>query len=383
MTTTDAVIDDGVVYIQAGTITAVQAAGAPKPAGFETVKPLDTHGTIYPGLIDLHDHLSYNALQLWDVPKKYVNRDQWAQGDVYRKLITGPMKVLAHTPAYVPAIVRYVEAKCLVAGTTTSQGLALSSYAGIQHYYRGVVRNVEQTDDPDLPEAASHIADVDAKDRAKFLKRLGQFDCLLLHLSEGTNKAASAHFLDLKSPSGDWAIANSLAGIHCVALDSADFDVLAGAGASMVWSPLSNLLLYGATAKIGEAVRSGVTIALGPDWSPSGSKNLLGELKIARLAANLDNAGLSDFDLISLATRNAAKILRWDAKLGTVEAGKYADLLVVSGQDGDAHSHLLTRSEYDVELVVINGFPRYGASRPMKSLLGPAAGQTETATVAG
>jgi cytosine/adenosine deaminase-related metal-dependent hydrolase len=383
MTTTDAVIDDGVVYIQAGTITAVQAAGAPKPAGFETVKPLDTHGTIYPGLIDLHDHLSYNALQLWDVPKKYVNRDQWAQGDVYRKLITGPMKVLAHTPAYVPAIVRYVEAKCLVAGTTTSQGLALSSYAGIQHYYRGVVRNVEQTDDPDLPEAASHIADVDAKDRAKFLKRLGQFDCLLLHLSEGTNKAASAHFLDLKSPSGDWAIANSLAGIHCVALDSADFDVLAGAGASMVWSPLSNLLLYGATAKIGEAVRSGVTIALGPDWSPSGSKNLLGELKIARLAANLDNAGLSDFDLISLATRNAAKILRWDAKLGTVEAGKYADLLVVSGQDGDAHSHLLTRSEHDVELVVINGFPRYGASRPMKSLLGPAAGQTETATVAG
>ena len=90
-------------------------------------------------------------------------------GRHYRKLITGPMKVLAHTPAYVPAIVRYVEAKCLVAGTTTSQGIALLSSAGIQHFYRGSVRNVEQTDDAKLPAAATHIADVVAKDRRSFV----------------------------------------------------------------------------------------------------------------------------------------------------------------------------------------------------------------------
>jgi imidazolonepropionase-like amidohydrolase len=142
----------GVVYVADGSIVAVSARSAPPPAGFEQVKVLETNGTIYPGLIDLHDHLSYNALQLWDVPKKYANRDQWAKGDTYRKLITGPMKVLGRTPEYVPAIVRYVEAKCLVAGTTTAQGIALASNAGIQRYYRGVVRNVEQTDEPELPE---------------------------------------------------------------------------------------------------------------------------------------------------------------------------------------------------------------------------------------
>jgi 5-methylthioadenosine/S-adenosylhomocysteine deaminase len=383
MSDANAVIEHGTIYIQAGTITAVQDAAAPMPAGFEQVKPLNTRGTIYPGLIDLHDHLSYNALQLWDVPNTYANRDQWAQGDTYRKLITGPMKVLAHTPAYVPAIVRYVEAKCLVAGTTTSQGLALSSYAGIQHYYRGIVRNVEQTDDPELPEAVDHIADVDAKDRDKFLKRLKQQTCLLLHLSEGTNQAAHEHFLALKATSGSWAVTASLAGIHCVALDKADFDVLAQARASMVWSPLSNLLLYGQTAKIAAAATSGLTIALGPDWSPSGSKNLLGELKIARLAATLANANMSDYELLSLATRNPAKILRWDNQLGTLEAGKRADLLVVSGQTGDPHAHLFTRSEYDVELVVINGIPRYGASQPMRRLLGPTADNAEAATIAG
>jgi len=379
----DSVVDDGVVYVRDGSIAAVQKANVDPPPEFAGVKVLETKGTIYPGLIDLHDHLSYNALQLWDVPKLFTNRDQWAQGDTYRKLVTGPMKVLAHTPEYVPAIVRYVEAKCLVAGTTTAQGIALSSYSGIQRFYKGIVRNVEQTDEDELPEAGTHIADVAAKDWAKFLKRLESFDCLLLHLSEGTDKAAHDHFLALQAPSGEWAVTSALAGIHCVALEKKDFEVLAKAGASMVWSPLSNLLLYGKTADTSLAHAAGVLTALGPDWSPSGSKNLLGELKVARLVDSLNGDGLSDVELIALATRNPAKILRWDEHLGSVEAGKRADLLVVSGAGGDAHAHLFTRSEHDVELVVVNGVPRYGASTVMRKLLGEAAAQAEAGSAGG
>jgi 5-methylthioadenosine/S-adenosylhomocysteine deaminase len=378
------IIDEGVVYVSEGSIAAVQEAKAPRPAGFEELKVLQTNGTIYPGLIDLHDHLSYNALQLWDVPKKYTNRDQWAQGDTYRKLITGPMKVLAHTPKYVPAVVRYVECKCLAAGTTTAQGIALSSYAGIQHFYKGIVRNVEQTDEPELPEAGTHISDVEAKDRDKFLRRLQGLDCLLLHLSEGTNDAAREHFLSLQAPSGKWAITESLAGIHCVALQPEDFDVLAGAKAAMVWSPLSNLLLYGKTADVSAAHAAGVLIGLGPDWSPSGSKNLLGELKLARLVNQLDGSDdLSDYQILSFATRDAVKVLHWDRQLGTLEGGKRADLLVVAGDGGDGHAHLFTRSEHDVELVVINGTPRYGASQVMRPLLGVGSARAETRTVAG
>jgi 5-methylthioadenosine/S-adenosylhomocysteine deaminase len=377
------VVEDGVVYMSNSSIVAVLDRSAPAPPGFEHLKVLDTKGTIYPGLIDLHDHLSYNALQLWDVPKQYSNRDQWAKGDTYRQLITGPMKVLGRTPEYVPAIVRYVESKCLVGGTTTAQGIALASNAGIQRYYRGVVRNVEQTDEPELPEAATHIADVEATDRAKFLKRLESEDCLLLHLSEGVDDAARSHFLDLEGSDGKWAVTGSLAGIHCVALKRKDFDVLAHVGASMVWSPLSNLLLYGNTADVGAARAAGVVVALGPDWSPSGSKNLLGELKLARLVSSLGSDGLSDFDLLSLATRSAATILRWDKALGTVEAGKRADLLVLRGAQGDAHAHLFDCGEDDVELVVVNGVPRYGAAQPMTRLLGADAEKAEKATIAG
>jgi 5-methylthioadenosine/S-adenosylhomocysteine deaminase len=168
-----------------------------------------------------------------------------------------------------------------------------------------------------------------------------------------------------------------------VALQKKDFEVLAKAEAGMVWSPLSNLLLYGATADAARAREAGVLMALGPDWSPSGSKNLLGELKVARLVSGLGSDSLSDFELLSLATRNAAKILRWDKQLGTLERGKRADLLVVAGEGGDAHGHLFTRSEHDVELVVVNGVPRYGASQVVRRLLGEAAAKAETGTVGG
>src|SRR4051812_28438221 len=77
-----AVLARGTIYIDAGRIVAVtDAAGSPPPKappGFEHVKPVDVGGTIFPGLIELHNHLSYNALRLWDVPKKFANRDQWS-----------------------------------------------------------------------------------------------------------------------------------------------------------------------------------------------------------------------------------------------------------------------------------------------------------------
>src|SRR5438552_4845344 len=179
------VIKDGVVYIRDNVIVAVQPSSAPEPTGFDQTSIVDTGGTIYPGLIELHNHLSYNALPLWDVPKKYTNRNQWSGPSTpeYHRLVTGPMSVLGKLPEYVNAIVRFVECRCLLGGVTTSQGIALTSNEGIVKHYRGLVRNVESTGDSNLPKAATHILDVEAKDAAKFMARLTGSTCLLLHLS--------------------------------------------------------------------------------------------------------------------------------------------------------------------------------------------------------
>ena len=146
-------------------------------------------------------------------------------------------------------------------------------------------------------------------------------------------------------------------------------------GGSMVWSPLSNLLLYGATARVDAAKRAGVRIGLGSDWSPSGSKNLLGELKVAWLySQHLLDGLFSARDLVAMATRDAAAILKWHKALGTLEPGKRADLLVIAGKTGDPYEALIKAKETAIRLVMINGVARYGMPSLMVAL--GAKGQT-------
>jgi imidazolonepropionase-like amidohydrolase len=68
---------DGIVYVEKGRPAAVLDRAEAAPAGFEGVGVVETGGTIFPGLIELHNHLSYNALPLWaPVPKRFEHRGQ-------------------------------------------------------------------------------------------------------------------------------------------------------------------------------------------------------------------------------------------------------------------------------------------------------------------
>ena len=374
---------DAVVYVDKGRLVAVQDRAQPVPAGFEGVVTVETGGTLFPGLIELHNHLSYNALPLWaPVPRRFEHRGQWPVYKDYRPMISGPMTVIGKhrdakgRPDLLPALVRYVECKCLLGGVTTSQGVKLSSNSGIQRFYCGIVRNVEQTDDVDLSEAQGRIPDVDAKDARRFLTRLKKEDsCFLLHLSEGVTdpkqpvSVARRHFLALEVAPKQWALDDTFTAIHAAGLLPQDFDVLAQYGASMVWSPLSNLLLYGGTARVEAARAAGVLIGLGSDWSPTGSKNLLGELKVAWLYSQEELAGaITARDLAAMATVDAARILKWHKALGTIEPGKRADILVIDGIAGDPYEQLIRAKETDIRLVMINGVARYGLPDLMAAL---------------
>ena len=356
------VIPRGRIYVDAARIAAVVPAAAPPPAGMENVTVIRTGGTIFPGLIELHNHLSYNALPMWALTERFDNRGIWGGRPDYRQLVSRPASVLGRTEGLVQSVVRYVEVKCLVSGVTTTQGVTLSSNAGIRRFYRGVVRNVEQTDEPDLQEASTRIADVSSGDAIRFLEQLRrERSLLLLHLSEGIDNTARRHFQALQIQGDEWAITSTLAGIHCCGLQDEDYATLASHQGSMVWSPFSNLLLYGRTSDFARARREGVPMALGPDWSPTGSKNLLAELKVARIVSEEAGGVFSDREIVAMATINAARILKWDASLGSIESGKRADLMVVDNQTGDAYDKLIDARETSVTLVVIDGIPRYGS----------------------
>jgi len=374
---------DGVVYIGNGAIVAVQARSKAAPSGFAGVAVVETGGTLFPGLIELHNHLSYIALPLWaPVPRRFDNRGQWPSHADYRPMVSGPMTVIGKYKnaqgkyPLLPALIRYVECKCLLGGVTTSQGVRLASNAGIQRFYRGIVRNVEQTDETELPEAQGRIPDMDANDAKSFLARLNKEDsCFLLHLSEGVTdpavplSAARKHFLALEIAPDKWALNDKFTGIHAAGLLPDDFHVMADHGSSMVWSPLSNLLLYGGTARVDAAKKAGVLIALGSDWSPTGSKNLLGELKVAWLYnEHYLNKLFKAREIVAMATCNAARILKWGNKCGVLKAGARADLLVIDGTASDPYKALLQARETDIRLVMINGVARYGLPAVMGKL---------------
>ena len=368
------VLSQGAIYIDGNTIVAVADKAAPPPAGFTGAQIVDTGGTIFPGLIELHNHLSYDALQMWQVPKKFSDRGQWQSNSDYVANVSGPMGVIAKSndPHLLASLVRYVETKCLLGGVTTSQGISLKG-DNLDTYYKSAMRVVDDPGDPKFPRASTRIPDVDASDWAAFKKDVDKASCLLLHLSEGLDPKAREAFLALQNPqSKEWAIGPALAGIHCAALQSADFALMASKGASAVWSPLSNLLLYGGTTDVKAAREAGVPVALGSDWSPSGSKNLLHELKVAMIVNSVNGIGMADRDLVAMVTAVPASIVKWEALIGSLSAGKRADLLVVNAPaSADPYGSLLKAHETDVTLVMIDGRAVVG----MKALM-TAFGQT-------
>lgn len=357
------ILRQGRVCIDGTRIAAVLADTDPPPPGFEGVATTATGGTIFPGLIDLHNHLTYNMLPLWQVPRRYTNRNQWRTEEAtYQSDVARPASLLAKHPDadYTRAIIRYAECRSLFGGVTTAQGMSLSSTNGMRKLFEGLVRNVEQPIEQGWPVAAGQTLDYHPDEiTTKLMPALASGMPFFYHLSEGTDRGARQRFRDLLLDDGRWAVGKSMICIHCVGLKSRDFHVMAHT-AGMVWSPTSNLLLYGRTADVAAAKARGVPIALGADWSPSGCKNLLGELKVARAVSRKLGGLFSARELVEMVTRVPATMLGWGGHVGSIAAGLRADLLVIEGSHADPYAALVDAEETAIRAILIDGRIRVG-----------------------
>lgn len=361
----DRVIDKGRVLVDDGRIVAVLGPGDRAPSDYAGIAEFETGGSIYPGLIDLHNHFVYNCLPLWSVPKPYENRRRWARESEYAANVSLPVRALAEQELSAKALVRYVEAKALSGGTTTGQGIRTRVNGGLK-LFKGAMRNAEQSDDSALPSAGTRVPDLWANPENVQLFR-GRLDALrayFYHLAEGTDVPARETFLDLDMND---LVQNSLVGIHCLGLRAEDFKKYAARGAKVIWSPFSNLLLYGKTLSLDLLRSVGPRFAIGCDWSPTGSKNLLHELKVARWEARRQGADLSDRDLVRAVTAQPAQILAWGEHLGQLREGFLADLIVIRG-DGVPYTEVVEARERQIALVVVDGQARFGEPELMSSL---------------
>jgi cytosine/adenosine deaminase-related metal-dependent hydrolase len=358
-------IPRGALYIDRdGLIVAVASEDDPPPPGFEGANRVATGGVVYPGLIDLHNHIAYNCLPLWIAPGRaqpWTARDQWPKDPDYRPSITLPVNALC--AANGKAVLKYVETKAVVGGVTAIQG---SSKVG-RPFEGWMVRNIEyETFGTGVVRVRQAVFSLQGEDEFRKVKReLDDGDAFIYHLSEGTDPALRAEYEAMGSRG---CIASRFVGIHCTALGDPQFADWTPRGGSIVWSPFSNLWLYGATTDVATARARGLRLCLGSDWAPSGTKNLLGELKVADLVnRSLLGGLLSDEELCRMVTCNPADAIGWESRLGRLRAGCCGDVVVLAQGEQDVYRNLVVALERDVELVMINGYPMYGVAALMQA----------------
>lgn len=361
-----------------GMVTAITHARTAAPPGFEDATVVDVGSSlVFPGLIDLHNHLAYNTLPLWTEPnrpsdKPFLHHNTWPGAQSYAPSVTWP--AYTFITASPDELLAYAETRAIVGGTTTIQGSPPKN----RPRDGWVVRNAEDekwgSTDANLIYASTlTLKPTGLADQAVHMRHGSSF---IYHCSEGQVDSVVAREFSDAATAG--CLQEGFIAVHCNAIEPKAFASWRKQGA-VVWSPFSNMWLYGSTTNVPAAIEAGLTLCLGSDWGPSGTRSVLGELKVARLVSDANGWGFSDSDLVRMVTTNPGDALArpWKRQIGRLQPGAVADLVVIraSGRP-DPFRALVNARERDVDLVVIGGHAEYG-----KPALMAAAGSSTTTSL--
>ena len=327
-------------------------------------------GVISPGLFNAHDHLGFNTT---GEPKphgeeRFDHRHDWRKGK------RGHMSVKSNGSNNKAEAVQYSELRHLLSGATSIAGSAGAP---------GLLRNLDQAANNgglsgltvDYSTFPLGDSDGDLIDSGCNYPRIDSENVLnntiyLPHVAEGIDAEANNEFKCLNGGSGRDLIAANTSIIHGIGLTAADIADMSASGAKLVWSPRTNIDLYGQTADIPTYKRLGVTIALGTDWIISGSMNMQRELAcVNELNSVYLNQTLSEREIFEMATINGAMALGAQDRLGSIEAGKIADLVIFDGSESGLNYRAIMSGQIDrVALVTRGGEALYGAEALIDAL---------------
>jgi len=359
---------EGELVIEGETIACI-AVDCEDPAG--ATRYSVTNAYIFPGFIDSHNHVAYNVLPKWTPPKLYQNRGQWQRAQSYKEF-KKPYAELKDDKDLYCEMVKYGEIKALVSGITTIQGTSPN-----RNCFRVLIRNAENQNGLGLPSThiRTYILDVSS---FKETVNWSVTKAFVVHLSEGIDEKSRQEFDELKNKG---LFKPQTVIIHGTALGSSEFQQMAQVGAKLIWSPQSNLVLYGKTTNIKSALQRGVIVSLGVDWNPTGSDTIFDELRVAaQVNENELGNAIALTDWIKMITVNPAKALALDQHIGRLAPSLKADITVLRSRDGDPHGSLLKTHLEDVQMVWVGGNLLYGNEAILKKVK---PGQCETITVHG
>ncbi|HEV2764207.1 MAG TPA: 5'-deoxyadenosine deaminase [Pyrinomonadaceae bacterium] len=120
---------------------------------------------------------------------------------------------------------------------------------------------------------------------------------------------------------------------HCVHLDDAELDILARTGTHVSHCPSSNLKLGSGLAPVTRMLERGVSVSLGADGAPCNNRlDMFTEMRTAALLQKVVHGAeaLPARRALRMATADGARALGLGDELGTLEAGRRADIQVVA-----------------------------------------------------
>jgi len=124
-----------------------------------------------------------------------------------------------------------------------------------------------------------------------------------------------------------------LLAVHMTQLNNEEIQLMAENNASVVHCPESNLKLASGFCPVQRLWSAGVNVALGTDGAASNNDlDMLGEMRTAALLAKAvaqDASALPAHDALRMATINGAKALGMEDTIGSLEAGKSADIVAI------------------------------------------------------
>ena len=119
---------------------------------------------------------------------------------------------------------------------------------------------------------------------------------------------------------------------HGVHLTDEELAIVKEYGLSVINNPSSNMKLTSGALDVKKLMEMGINVALGTDGASSNNNlNMLEEMHVAALSASLKALKpMRAYDVLKMATINGAKALHLDDRLGTLEVGKDADIILIS-----------------------------------------------------
>ncbi|MGC1934871.1 MAG: amidohydrolase [Candidatus Acidiferrales bacterium] len=359
MDATRQIYDDGALAVRGDTIVAVGPAEKVE-SRFESTKTIDARGEIVmPGLINGHAHA---AMSLFRGLADDLTLNDWLQKYIF------PAEARNVTPDFVEWGTRLGVLEMLRGGITTYADMyyfedevaRVTKEAGM----RGVLgetfidfpvpdnKNVAQMlaytenyiqhwqgDSLITPAVAPHsIYTCSTKTLQEAAALARKYHApILIHLAEAPSESAGSRAKYGLSPTAYLEsigfLGPDVTAAHCVWVDAGDMELLASRDVGCVHNPSSNMKLASGVSPVADLIAAGVPVGLGTDGAASNNDlDMFEEMDIAaklQKVARMNPQALPAEQAVAMATISGARALHMEKEIGSLEAGKKADVILI------------------------------------------------------